>query len=501
MESAETETQVLHYFHQAKWPPGTIATQLGIHKSAVLRILAEKDVDTKKLPRARNTDEFLPFIQAKLEEFPKLDASRIYKMIKERGYKGGMSTVRRLLKDLRGRPAPKEAFLRLTTIEGEEVQVDWAHFDSFCFGRATRKLYAFVMVLSHSRAIFVQFFPSMDTGFFMEGHRNAYDFFGGCPKHALYDNLKSVVIKRLSGGIIQFNQDFLDFTGTYRVLPIAVGIAKGNEKGRVERAISYLRTSFWYGKRFKDLEEINKQVLTWCLTDAMERPWKEKSKKTVGEAFFEEAKALYPLPNDLPSCEQKKVVVAGKTPYVRFDCNDYSIPYAYVRKQLVVLASLNQVRIIDDNEVIATHARSFDHGLQIETAAHIAALRAQKSKAQKNSNMNRLVTMVPKSEQLLKECSARGKSLGQQARLLVELLAAYGASALLAAVEEALESDAPHAAGVRHVLERENDREGKLPALPIAQTEKTKSITVKPHSLASYSQLQGLVLEEGANHD
>jgi transposase len=231
MTTKETEAEVVRLFHGEKWPIGTIAAQLGVHHTTVQRVLSQVGVERKVVaPRTSVVDPYVPFILEQLEKYPKLRASRLYGMIKERGYPGAADHFRTIVRRLRPRK-PAEAFQRLRTLPGEQAQVDWAHFGKLRVGRATRPLWAFVMVLSYSRRIFLRFFPGASMPFFLQGHTEAFAYFGGVARVLLYDNLKSAVIER-RGDAVRFNPMLLDLSANYRFEPRPVAVARGNEKGR-----------------------------------------------------------------------------------------------------------------------------------------------------------------------------------------------------------------------------------------------------------------------------
>ena len=210
------------------------------------------------------------------------------------------------------------------------------------------------MVLSYSRALFLTFFYSQCLSNFLRGHELAFSWFGGVPRICLYDNLRSAVVER-AGDAIHFNPEFLRFTGHYRYEPRPVAPYRGNEKGRIERAIRFVRTRFFAARRFIDLDDLNRQALEWCETISLSRQWPEDKERTVKEVFAEEREKLLPLPDNPYPCEERCEVTVGKTPYVRFDRNDYSVPHKLVRKTLVVTTSVDTVRILDGNQVVAQH--------------------------------------------------------------------------------------------------------------------------------------------------
>ena len=297
-------------FHAEKWPIGTIATQLGLHHTTVQRVLKQTGVEERVVaPRPSMVEPFLPFIAEQLEKYPRLRASRLYTMVKERGYPGGPDHFRRLVGRLRPKRAA-EAFQRLKTLPGEQAQVDWAHFGKLQVGRAMRTLWAFVMVLSYSRRVFLRFMPGASMPFFLRGHVEAFAEFGGVPRVLLYDNLKSAVLAR-HGDAVQFNPRLLELATHYCFEPRPVAVARGNEKGRVERAIRYVRDSFFAAREFKDLADLNHQADDWTATTSMARKWVEDKERTVGEAFDDERSSLLKLPDEhFPALERVEAGVA-----------------------------------------------------------------------------------------------------------------------------------------------------------------------------------------------
>ncbi len=180
--SPDIEAKILRYYHVEKWLVGTIAQQLGVHHGTVDRVLSQAGLPKAERPgRASLIDPFLPFIRETLKRFPRLIASRLYAMVRERGYRGGQDHFRHLIAHYRPRPQP-EAYLRLRTLPGEQAQVDWGHFGKLTVGRAQRPLMAFVMVLSFSRQVFLRFFLNAGMTNFLRGHEGAFLAWGGSPR-------------------------------------------------------------------------------------------------------------------------------------------------------------------------------------------------------------------------------------------------------------------------------------------------------------------------------
>lgn len=195
--SRQREAEILRYYHVEKWRVGTIASHIGVHHNVVKRVLAQAGLPRLGKPRASQIDPFLPFIHQTLEKFPTLTASRLYAMVRERGYRGRPDHFRHLIACHRPRLAA-EAYLRLGSLPGEEAQVDWGHFGHLQIGRARRPLMAFVMVLSHSRQIFLRFFLDARMENFLRGHVAAFTAWGGVPRVLLYDFVPGNKIRHAS---------------------------------------------------------------------------------------------------------------------------------------------------------------------------------------------------------------------------------------------------------------------------------------------------------------
>jgi transposase len=489
----ELEAQILRYYHAEKWRVGTIARQLRVHPETVARVLAQAGLPRIGPPRrALKTDPYLPFIREMLARFPTLTASRLHAMVWERGYRGGPSRFRAIIACHRPRPHA-EAYLRLRTLPGEQAQCDWAHFGYIIIGRARRPLMAFVLVLSFSRQIFLRFFLDARMENFLRGHLGAFAAWNGVPRIVLYDNLRSAVLER-QGEAIRFNPALLDFAGHYRYEPRPVAVARGNEKGRVERAIRFVRDSFFAAREFADLDDLNAQADAWCRGMAADRRCPEDHTRSVAEVFAEEAPMLLRQPDNPYPVVERVAVKVGKTPYVRFDLNDYTVPHTHVRRTLTVLADPDRLRIVEGPAIVASHPRSYDKGQQIEDPAHVQALVAWKRQGRRHRATDRLAQAAPASRTLLVRAAERGDNLGSITASLVQLLERYGASQLDVAIIEALERDVPHPNAVRLALERRRDDRRQDPpvALTLPAHVQARDKAVRAHSLETYDQLKAV---------
>jgi transposase len=485
--SKEQEAQILRYHYVEKWRVGTIARQLGIHHDTVDRVLSQAGMPkVERTARPSMIDPYLAFVAATLSQFPTLTGARLYEMVRERGYPGGPDHFRHQLACYRPRRLP-EAFLRLKTLPGEQGQVDWGHFGRLIIGQAEHALMAFVMVLSYSRRIFLRFFLGARMENFLRGHEAAFNAWNGLPRVMLYDNLKSAVLER-RGDAIRFHPTLLELAAHYRFEPRPVAVARGNEKGRVERAIRYVRDRFWAARQWRDLDDLNAQAEAWCNGWAMDRPCPEDRSLSVRQAFEQES--LLPLPDNPYPTDERVEVHIGKTPYARFERNDYSVPHTHVQRTLTLSASPTEVRIFDAGEQIACHRRCYDKGRQIEQPEHIEALVQAKRQARHHRGQDRLAQAAPASRELLIQAAERGDNLGTLTAALLRLLEDYGAAPLQAAITESLAQGVPHPNGVRIALQRQREAEHRPPPLGIRiSDERAKALVVHPHDLHGYDQL------------
>lgn len=493
----EIEAEIVRLHHAERWPVGTIARQLGVHHSVVRRVLARTGLLPVTLAaRPSHIEPYLPLMRETLDKYPTLRASRLLEMMRARGYRGRPSRFREVVATIRPRPKA-EAYLRLSMLPGEQAQVDWAHFGKLRLGRAERTLMAFVVVLSWSRRVFVRFFLDARMPSFLRGHVQAFERLGGVPRVLLYDNLRSAVLER-RGDLIRFHPTLLALAAHYRFAPRPCAPARGNEKGRVERAIRYLRDSFFAARRFADLDDLNAQADAWCDGPALDRPWPGERARSVRDAADEERVVLLPLPDEPFPCEETLAVQVGKTPYVRFDLNDYSVPHTHVQRELQVVAAIDTVRIVDGATVLAVHPRSYDRGLRVEDPQHLQALVETKHAARQHRGIDRLHVLVASSQAYLMRCVERGQNLGTQVAQLLRLLDEHGAAPLEHSLAAACAQDICHIPSVRQLLQQHLRAHPSAPPLQLGAPgdARLRDLFVRPHDLHPYDHLQLTIEEE-----
>jgi transposase len=490
MITPEQHAEIRRLYYGEHWKVGTIAAALGVHHETVRAALVHDTHGVRRgTCRATPLDPYLPLVRDTLAQYPRLRATRLFEMVKARGYPGSVVQLRRAVRLIRP-AATATLYRRLTTLAGEEAQVDWGAFGAIRIGHGVRPLSGFVMVLAYSRAVFALFTVDQTLESFLRGHVDAFHAWPGIPRTLVYDNLRSAVLER-AGTAIRFHPRLLELAGHYHFAPRPCTPYRANEKGKVERQIQYLRHAFFAARTFVDVEDLNAQFRRWRDAVAHQRPHPEQRDRTVADVLAEEQPRLLPLPAHPFETDVMRTVVSGKTPYVRFDRNSYSIPHTHVRRPLTLLASATLVRVVAGTDEIARHVRSYDTGQVLEHEAHVAGLVAATRQHNPSSARDRLRLAIPAVAPLLERLAARGESLRVHTARLLALLDDYGPQELGAAIARALERDALGAGAIAHILETRRRQRGLKPPIPIALPDHpgVRDLDVTPHRLETYDEL------------
>ena len=465
----KTRAEARRLFFAEHWRVGTISAQLGLHHETVKAALDLVDPPRKDgTPRPTRLDPYVPLVRDTLAQYPRLVATRICAMLRERGWKGTESSVRRWIIRLGLRPArAREAFFRLNVLPGEQGQVDWAHFARMEVEGGSRPLYCFVMTLSWSRATYAEFFLDQTQQSFITGFVHAVAFFGGTPRTVLCDNLKSVVLER-QGDAIRYHPRILEMCGEYLTMMRPCAPRRGNEKGRVERRIRDMRTSFWPARRFRDVTDVNAQVSTWIRDIVHQRVVPDDlERRTVETALEQEHANLLPLPAHPFYTGRSLGITAAKQPYVRFDGNRYSVPHTLVDQPLVLDATTDVVRILHSGAEVARHDRCWGLHQVIEEPAHLQDLAEWKHKARESRDRDHLGTNVPGVRELMDRLARQGEVLGTATKRLWRLLDEYGCDELAAAIADVLDMASPSVGSVAYLLEKRRRAQGRKHVDPI----------------------------------
>ena len=244
-------------------------------------------------PVAHKLDPYKGIIDARLEEFPKLSAKRLFDEVRAAGYPGGYARVRHYVNTVRPR-APVEAPVRFETPAGRQGQVDFGTF-TLPWGRR----HALVIVLGYSRVLWLRFYPRQTMAVLMEALESAFDRFGGVPEELLFDQMRAVVLSddRAAGGGLVLNAEFLRFAAHWGFMPRSCRPYRAQTKGKVERPIRYIRESFFYGRTFANDDDLNEQAARWLEGTANLRRHATTGERPADRFERDERSALRPLAN------------------------------------------------------------------------------------------------------------------------------------------------------------------------------------------------------------
>jgi transposase len=341
-----------------------ICREYKLHWDTLQRILtyAEPPRYEQKRPRKKpKIGEFVPIIQEILKSDQQVHrkqrhtAKRIFERLQaEHEYEGGYTGVKEAVRAWR--QEHKEVFLPLSHPPGE-AQVDFGEADITLRGETTR-VALFVMTLPFSDAIFCQVFPRECTEAFLEGHKRAFEFFGGVPRRISYDNSKIAVAKIIGSRERKVTSEFLRLESHYLFEHHFCLVRRPNEKGHVERLVDFARANFLVPVPVTDdLARLNEQLEQSCQSD-LDRQLRGKPGPKA--QLLEEEQAVM-LPLGKQSFEARRIVPgqASSLSLVRFDDNDYSVPTAYAHHEITIVASVDEVRLIWADHLVARHPRDW----------------------------------------------------------------------------------------------------------------------------------------------
>jgi transposase len=435
MLPAAIQAEILRLTYAEHWSLSQIARHLGVQRASVRKVVRRRSVALTRAPARPRTTVLTPFrsrLQALLTEDPMRSAVTIFQVLRQEGYRGGISALRAAVAHLRPTRAPA-AFVPLTFGPAEAAQIDWGEFgDVFGIGRA---VHAFVLVLCYSRLLTVTFTFSQTLEAFLRCHEAAWAFVGGVTRECWYDNLATAVAER-RGKLVRFHPRFLAYAGHHRFRPVACNVGQGNEKGRVEDAVKYLRTNFWPGRTFRDLADLNAQAQTWRDTVANQREHRA-TRKIPRLLVGEERPHLLPLREPYDTDEVRSVIVPPSF-RVAFDGNRYSVPWRLVGKPLTLRADAETVTLWYGTHRVARHARCWRRGVAIVTPAHADGLLATKPGAQAHWQVQAVEALGPAARQYLTLIRAGTRSLRAELDHLLLLTTLYGPAPVEAALAACL---------------------------------------------------------------
>lgn len=448
----DTFLHMRHLHQTEKLTQTQIAAKLGLHPDTVAKWVHLSHYPKRRTSRrASKLDPFKGQIKRWLEAHP-FSSAQILQRLQHMGYDGGRTILKDYLREIRPRKQP--AYLKLHFDPGECAQVDWGECGPLSIGTTRRKLQVFVMVLCYSRLLFMRFYLSQSLECFLDAHRRAFEFFGAVPRRLMIDNLKTGVIEHRPGQLPEYHPRYLDLARHYGCSPIACNVGKGNEKGRVERGVGYIKDNFLAGRPRTDLNSLQAAAEAW--RDQVANARVHGSTHAVPRERFEqeEKPAMQPLRIEGYDCSVIKRARLSKDARVVFETNTYSVPPGQSNKQLTLKVEAERLRIYDNpgGSPVAEHVRSYARYKDTEDPAHTAALKDQRRQAREQNLMHDFRALGAEAVTYADQLVKKHLDYREQIRRLLTLASVYGAEKLCLAMEEGLQCDAIHAAYVENLL-------------------------------------------------
>ena len=459
------------------------ARALGLHAQTVGKWAQRSAYRARHaVPRSSRLDPFKARVVRLLETYP-YSAQQIFQRLREDGFEGGFTIVKDYVRKVR--PVRREAFLKLSFAPGECAQVDWGDYGSIGCGSTRRRLSFFVMVLCYSRLMYVEFTVSQTMEHFLAAHEHAFAAFGGCPTRLMIDNLKSAVLSRLVGEAPVFNSRYLDFARHWGFDISPCAVAKGNEKGRVENGVGYIKKNFLNGLDFLDFSAVNPAAEVWLATIANVRIHGETHQRPVD--LFKEEQALLrplnPMPYDLASIKSQR---ATKQFRIALDSNHYSVPAEYASCRVTIKATPNWVCIYHQDKLIARHLRRYDRHQDYEDPDHPKALLEQRHKAREQRLLKQFLSLSRHAQAYVEGLEQRRVNPRHHLRKIVALSEIYGVDAVDRAIQDGIAFAAYSCEYIANILEMRARETPEPGALHLTRRQDLLDIEIPAPDLSPY---------------
>jgi len=476
-------TRIKNYHERRGLNAAQIARELRLDPRTVSYWLSQTKFRPRNpVHRKSKLDAFKDSIIRMLETHP-YSAAQIFHRIREEGFDGGYTILTDYIRKVRPKRTP--TFLKLAFAPGECAQVDWGSHGSIRVGETQRRLSFFVLVLCYSRMMYLEFTVSQTMEHWLSCHQNAFAAFGAVPKRVMVDNLKSAVLKRIVGAAPVFNPKYLDFANHHGFTITPCGVGKGNEKGRVENGVGYVKKNLLAGLKLPDFHAMAHIASQWLDTVANVRIHGETRKKPM-EMFQEERASLLPLPSHPYDIGTISQVRASSQFRVSFDSNRYSVPAEYAGSHLTLKTYPDRICIYHGDKLIARHTRSYERHNDCEDPDHPKELLAQRKRARDQKILMRFLTLNPKAQDYYRELEKRRMNPHHHVQKIVALSEIYGVEPVSRAMEDAFFFQAFSCEYIANLCEQRTRKLPEPAALHLTRRSDLLDLEVKPPDLSIY---------------
>lgn len=483
----ETYCQIRLLADQKHLKPSQIAAELHLDIKTVEKWMSRETFQPRKSPkRSSKLDVFKSQIIALLDRHP-YSTQQILQQLQQQGYAGGYTILKDYVRLVR--PVRRPAFLMLEFAAGECAQVDWGSYGSVAVGSTRRRLSFFLMVLCYSRMLYLEFTLSEAMDHFLTCHRHAFEFFGGVPQKVMIDNLKVGVVRHPLGQKALFNPRYLDFAAHYGFQPIACNVRKGNEKGRVENGVGYVKKNFLNGLDIPSFAAINPAAVQWRDTIANVRLHGETHQKPI--ALFEREKPLLkPLPVMPYDCGIIQPADVSRCCHFIFQSNRYSVPYLYASQRLTLKVLPDQLLVFHNEKLVATHPRRYDRGRRISNPDHLKELQAQRQQARHQTLLLSFLNLCAEAELYCRKLQDKRLNAPHHIQKIVALSEIYGPDKTARAIQDALRFEAIGCEYIANILAQGENPAATPGALHLTRRQDLLDLEIAAPDLTPYETKQ-----------
>ena len=479
----ETYVRIRNYFTRDGLNYSQIADELNLdHRTVARWANEERYLPRRSAKRPSKLDPFKNDIVRMLERHS-YSARQIFQRVQQNGFDGGRTIVTDYVRKIR--PPKTKPYLKLVFAPGECAQVDWGSYGNVRVGSTSRRLSFFVMVLCHSRMMYVEFTVSQTMEHFLGCHQNAFHFFGSVPHKIMVDNLKSAVLKRTIGKDPVFNPRYMDFARHYGFKIVPCNVGKGNEKGIVENAVGYVKKNLLNGLDISDFKIMKPLVQHWLDTVANVRVHGETGKRPV-DMFAEEKQSLQFLPIEPYDVGVVKQARASRQFRVTIDTNRYSVPAQLAGVGLTVKLYPDRLCFYHENKLVARHVRSYDRRQDYEHPDHPKVLLAQRRRARDQKIFMRFLSLSGKAQEYYRQMENRRMNPFHHIRQIVALTEIYPTEQVKRAIEDAFHFKAFSCDYIANLLERRSRQVKEPGALHLTRQSDLLDLTISEPDLSIY---------------
>lgn len=464
MKDEQLENMIVTLYHNQRWSIRRISREIGVSRKRIRRVLVSKrglrdttpqEIIKPKKQRPSKLDPYKKYIGELLEQYPGITAQRIFELICEKGFDGEITILRYYLKEIR-QVGSKTPLTMVETDPGQRSNHDWSDYNiTFTLTGETEKVSFFSYILAYSRRQYMSVVDDKTQGTLFKEFIAAFIYFDGVTMEVKGDNQKACVDHWEMGKPV-FNRKFLEFATHYRFHPLTITPGKPTQNLKVERPFYYFERSFLQGRRFRDREDLRRQLREW-LTQINDQRIHGTTRRKPIEMYQEELPFLQRLPLHHFDTSQVVHLTVNQESCVQWKGYHYVVPRQYMYEVCAVRITQEHLEVYSPKgEKIASHPLA-EKGRKERYVG-------KPHKTSKNVRVpiadviRRLEDFAPEMEAYIQQVKRhKTSSWGNDLRRLLSLKAVYHIDDILLAVRRAQQYKVFDAATIEGFLQNNSE--------------------------------------------